>query len=77
MRDFSDDIAALRKRLDEAGHYLDVEGRRARLVQLETEASKPDLWDDPDKARLVTTELSNVKADQILRITESAGAAGR
>src|SRR5205085_4507426 len=32
-------------------------------VELEQEASKPDLWDDPDAARRVTTELSRVKSD--------------
>jgi peptide chain release factor 2 len=63
MRDFSDDISALRKRLDEAAGYLRVDDLRARRPQLETEASRPDLWDDPEQARKVTGELSSVVDD--------------
>ena len=36
---------------------------RARQPQLETEASRPDLWDDPDRARQVTGELASVTDD--------------
>jgi peptide chain release factor 2 len=63
VRDFSDDFAALRARLAEAAQYLRVEWGRNRLRELEAVASAPDLWDDPERARTVTTELSNVKAD--------------
>ena len=63
MRDFSDDLGALAKRLTEAERYLDLAGRRARLAELEEEASRAGLWDDPDRARIVTTELSRVKDD--------------
>jgi peptide chain release factor 2 len=63
LRDFSEDFGALRARLDEARQYLRVEWGRDRLRELEAVASAPDLWDDPERARAVTTELSNVKAD--------------
>ena len=63
MRDVSDDISALRKRHAEAATYLKVEELRARRPQLETEASRPDLWDDADRARQVTGELSSVVDD--------------
>ncbi|MDQ1444462.1 MAG: peptide chain release factor 2 [Acidimicrobiaceae bacterium] len=63
MRDFTDDLAALRRRLGEAERYLDVEGKRKRLAELETEVGRPDLWDDPDAARAVTTEYQRVKED--------------
>src|SRR5258708_3791806 len=36
---------------------------RKRLASLEADASRPDLWDDADAARQVTTELSRVKGD--------------
>ncbi len=58
MRDVSDDISALRKRHTEAATYLKIDELRARQPQLETEASRPDLWDDADQARLITGELS-------------------
>src|SRR5689334_10134120 len=63
MRDFSDDLAELQRRVSDAHSYLRVDEARRRLVELEAEASKPDLWDDTDHARKVTTELSNVKED--------------
>jgi peptide chain release factor 2 len=63
MRDFSDDLARLHKRLDEAQGYLRIEDLRRQRPQLETEASRPDLWDDADKARQVTGELAAVIGD--------------
>jgi peptide chain release factor 2 len=63
MRDFSDDLARLRKRLDEARGYLRIDELRRQRPQLETEASRPDLWDDADNARKVTGELSAITAD--------------
>jgi peptide chain release factor 2 len=63
MRDVSDDISGLRKRHTEAATYLKIEELRARQPQLETEASRPDLWDDADQARLITGELSSVNDD--------------
>ena len=63
MRDFSDDLADLRRRLKDARGYLRIDAAKARLVELEKEASEPSLWDDPDAARRVTTELSRVKDD--------------
>jgi peptide chain release factor 2 len=63
MRDLTDDLKALRVRLSEAEAYLKVDELRARRPQLEAEASRPDLWDDPDRARRVTGELSAVTDD--------------
>ena len=63
MRDVTDDITALRKRQAEAATYLKVDELRARRPQLETEASRPDLWDEPDQARQVTGELAAVGDD--------------
>jgi peptide chain release factor 2 len=63
MRNFSDDLAALRKRLNEAEVYLDLAGKRARKEELEAEIGKPDLWDDQDHARQVTTEYGRVGDD--------------
>ena len=63
MRDCSDDLAALARRLGEADRYLDVEGKRKRLGELEVELAKPDLWDDADRARAVSTEFGRVNED--------------
>ncbi|HEY7137774.1 MAG TPA: peptide chain release factor 2 [Acidimicrobiia bacterium] len=63
MRDFTDDLAELRRRVDDARSYLRVDALRADLERLEKEASRPDLWDDPEAARKVTTELARVRED--------------
>ncbi len=63
MRDFSDDLAAVRRRVDDARVYLGVDAARARVVELEEAASSPDLWDDQARARAVTTELSQLRED--------------
>jgi peptide chain release factor 2 len=63
VRDFSDDLKSLRSRLDEARVYLKIDELSARRPQLETEAARPDLWDDQDLARKVTGELAAVSAD--------------
>ncbi len=63
MRDLTDELHALRQRLVEAEKYLDVEGKRTRLRQLEAEVARPDLWDEPDRARAVTTEFGRLSDD--------------
>ncbi len=66
MRDFSGDLADLRRRIADAHGYLRIDAARSRLTELETTAAAPDLWDDPDKARIVTTEMSQVRDDVTL-----------
>jgi peptide chain release factor 2 len=63
VKDFTDELAALRGRLHEAEGYLDVAELRSKRPELEAEASRTDLWDDPDEARKVTGELSAVVDD--------------
>jgi peptide chain release factor 2 len=63
VRDFSDQLAEARKRVADAEAYLKIDELRARRPQLETEASRPDLWDDADVAKRVTGELSTVIGD--------------
>jgi peptide chain release factor 2 len=63
QRDLRGELASLRKRLEEAQGYLGLERLSERRVELETEVSRPDLWDDPDQARRVTSEFSSVNAD--------------
>ncbi|HEC09664.1 MAG TPA: peptide chain release factor 2, partial [Acidimicrobiales bacterium] len=46
-----------------AHEYLRIDYARDRVRQLEAEASRPDLWDDPESARRVTGELSDLQDD--------------
>jgi peptide chain release factor 2 len=63
VRDFTDDLRELRRRLAEAETYLRVAQSRARLAELEAEMGRPDLWDDADKAKALTAEYANVRDD--------------
>jgi peptide chain release factor 2 len=63
MRDFSDDLKALRSRLDEAHGYLKIDDGRVRLTELEAEVARPGLWDDQELAKRVNGEYANVKSD--------------
>ncbi|MET0902164.1 MAG: peptide chain release factor 2 [Acidimicrobiales bacterium] len=63
MRDFTDALELTRKRIGDAAAYLKIEELLARRPLLETEASRPDLWDDPDAAKRITGELSVVIDD--------------
>ncbi len=63
MRDFSDALGGLHRRLDEAERYLAVQALRDRRPQLETEMGRSDLWDDAELARKVQTELAAVTDD--------------
>ncbi len=68
----ADDLTALRARLDQLASDLDVAGSRGRLEELQARAVEPGLWDDPEVARQVTTELSRVEAEvsRVSRLSE-------
>jgi peptide chain release factor 2 len=55
-------VPELRKRLSEARRFLDLEGKEQELQELREEASSPDLWDDPDRARVVSQRLARYEA---------------
>src|SRR5829696_6956463 len=63
MRDFTDELRELRRRLGEAEVYLRVGESRNRLSELEAEMGRPDLWDDADAAKALTGEYANVRDD--------------
>jgi peptide chain release factor 2 len=62
-RDASAEIEGLTARLADAERYLGMEELRRRKLALEEEAGRPDLWDDAERARAVTTELGRVSED--------------
>jgi peptide chain release factor 2 len=63
MRDFTDDLRDLARRLGEAAGYLKVDEGRDRLAELEAEIGRPDLWDDAERAKQVNAEYAAVKDD--------------
>ena len=57
------EIRALRSTLETIIAVSDPESLRARVAELSVQASAQDLWDDPDAAQKVTTELSQTQAE--------------
>ena len=48
MRDFSEELGDLARRVADAHRYLRIDEARDSLAELEEQASAPDLWDDAD-----------------------------
>jgi len=71
MRDFSDSIKDLKRRVDEAHGYLKIDSAIKESTELEEIAADPKLWDDQDKAKKITSQLSSLKAD--IGIVEDLG----
>jgi len=63
------ELPALRAVLAEIVAVSDVPGLESRIAELLTQASQPNLWDDPDAAQQVTTALSGAQAE-LRRLTE-------
>ncbi len=63
MKDFTETLSDLGVRVDQAEEYLRIDFARDRIRQLEAEASRPDLWDEPESARRITGELSDLQDD--------------
>ncbi len=43
-------VQALQKRIEELGHYLDIEAKRVQLAEEELRSADPTLWDNPERA---------------------------
>jgi peptide chain release factor 2 len=74
-RDVVEVLDDLDDRVDDAKGYLKIDELRVRLVELEAQAGAPDLWDDQDRARQVTTELGRV-SDDVAQFDKLAGELG-
>ena len=61
--DRQSDIAALDTTLTTVERVLDIDALRARITQLEQDASDPSLWDDQTRAQRVTSELSHTQGE--------------
>lgn len=63
MKDYSEDLADLARRVADARGYLKVDDLRARYSELETEVAGVDWNADADHARAVSTDYQRVGAD--------------
>ncbi len=67
-REYLEEINKLRATLTSVESVLDLPKLHADFATLEAEASAPNLWDDPEKAQVVTSKLSRVQST-INRVT--------
>ena len=66
MRNFTEQLAANRQRIEEAAKYLKIAELETHRAQLEAETSRVDLWDDQNLARKTTTEYAAVNETLLL-----------
>ncbi|MBG02158.1 MAG: peptide chain release factor 2 [Acidimicrobiaceae bacterium] len=72
MTETSNEPRVLRQRLEEAEQYLQLEELLDRRIELEDVVAQPDLWDDADRARKISQELSEITDDITLHSQLSA-----
>jgi peptide chain release factor 2 len=63
LRDAASTLGDLEDRWGAARDYLKIEESRERHAALALEAADPDLWNDQDRARQVTTQLGRLSND--------------
>jgi peptide chain release factor 2 len=59
----ADELKRLDATMRSVEEFVDLDAKRAELEKLREQASVPDLWNDPDAARDVTSRLSMVESE--------------
>jgi peptide chain release factor 2 len=67
--DFEAELKDLAGKLTQVESVMDLDALRAQVADLEEQASQPNLWDDPEAAQKVTSQLSHRQAE-LRRVTE-------
>ena len=60
MSELSDRVSELEERLAELEAFFDVEGLRGEASELGEQMSRPGFWDDPEKAKEVSSRFSRI-----------------
>jgi peptide chain release factor 2 len=63
MQELRQKIEDLVVRLAKLQESIDVPGKKKRIGELEIESGNPDLWNDPENAKKVTQEVSDLKKE--------------
>jgi peptide chain release factor 2 len=61
--DFPVRLRELRQTLGSIIEVSDLPGMRAQVAELSEQAAAPDLWDDPERAQVVTSKLSHLQSE--------------
>jgi peptide chain release factor 2 len=67
--DVAADLKDLSATLGSVEAVMDLDALRAQIADLETQAARPNLWDDPESAQRITSQLSH-KQGELRRVTE-------
>jgi peptide chain release factor 2 len=67
--DVAADLKDLSATLASVEAVMDLDALRAQIAKLEEQAASPNLWDDPESAQQVTSQLSH-KQGELRRVTE-------
>jgi peptide chain release factor 2 len=67
--EFDTELKDLAGKLTQVESVMDLDDLRAQVAALEEEASSPNLWDDPESAQKVTSQLSH-KQSELRRVSE-------
>ncbi|GAA0404874.1 peptide chain release factor 2 [Streptomyces luteireticuli] len=67
--DVSEELKSLSSTMGSIEAVLDLDRMRADIAVLEEQAAAPSLWDDPEAAQKITSQLSHLQAE--LRKTET------
>ncbi|HEV2781413.1 MAG TPA: peptide chain release factor 2 [Actinophytocola sp.] len=62
LKDLADTLASVEA-------VMDLDALRAKIAELEELAARPNLWDDPETAQQITSQLSH-KQGELRRVTE-------
>ena len=63
MSETNTELDVLRQRLKDAEQYLKLDELSDRKLELEDIVAQPDLWDDAERAKKVSQELSEITED--------------
>ncbi len=61
LQQYTQDLAALRKTLTEAGDALHIESLKETLEELTEEMNQPEFWNDTDRANKINQKVGNIR----------------
>ena len=61
LQQYTQDLAALRKTLIEAGEALHIESLKEQLEELTEEMNQPEFWNDTDRANKINQKVGNIR----------------
>ena len=61
LQQYTQDLAALRKTLTEAGEALHIDSLKEQLEEMTEEMNQPEFWNDTDRANKINQKVGNIR----------------